>query len=78
MTSERAHAILDPAGEPGTYLAGLLDQWLATHPDIVTALTGNAKTLAVWDEDEVTVAYLLGMTYTEQIPRPKLKPTLAF
>jgi inosine-uridine nucleoside N-ribohydrolase len=76
MTPERAHALLDSTGEPGRYLAGLLDQWLAIHHDIVMAVTGNAKTWGVWDE--VTVAYLLGMEQVQQIHRPKLKPDLSF
>lgn len=75
MTSERAHALLD-ATDPGRYLAGLLDQWLATHHDLVMSATGDAKTWAVWDE--VTVAYLLGMTQAEQIRRPVMKPDLTF
>ena len=76
LTSQRAHAVLDPAGEPGRYLAGLLDQWLATRREIVVAITGDAKSWPVWDE--VTVAHLLGMTRSESLSRPKLKPDLHF
>ena len=76
LTSQRAHAVLDPADAPGHYLAGLLDQWLAAHRDVVVAITGDAKSWPVWDE--VTVGYLLGMTRSESVPRPKLKPDLLF
>jgi purine nucleosidase len=76
LTSERAHAVLDPAGEPGRYLAGLLDDWLAKHRDVVVQVTGNAKVWPVWDE--VTVGYMLGMAHAEQRPRPKLRPDLSF
>lgn len=76
LTSQRAHAVLDPAGEPGRYLAGLLDHWLATRREIVVAITGDAQSWPVWDE--VTVAHLLGMTQSESLSRPKLKPDLHF
>lgn len=76
MTSERAHAVLDPAGAPGRYLAGLFDQWVGAHRDIVAKVTGNAKQWPVWDE--VTVAYMLGMAKADQRPRPKLRPDLSF
>jgi len=76
MTSEKAHALLDAAGAPGRYLAGLLDQWLATHREIVVAITGDMKRWPVWDE--VTVAYLLNMTRSEHRPRPGLMPDLQF
>jgi inosine-uridine nucleoside N-ribohydrolase len=76
MTPERAHALLDPTGEPGRYLAGLLDQWLAAHRDLAMTVTGDARTWAVWDE--VTIAYLLGMAQVQQIHRSKLKPDLSF
>ncbi len=69
MTSARAHALLDPAGAPGSYLAGLLDQWFSKHPGIVRGVTGDPEVWPVWDE--VTVAYLLGFAQTEQRPRPK-------
>ncbi len=71
MTSERAHAILDSAGDPGRYLAGLLDGWIAKNRDIVVQVTGDEKLWAVWDE--VTVAHMLGMTKTEQHERPNLR-----
>ena len=76
LTSVRAHAILDPAGDSGRYLAGLLDDWLAKHRDIVVQVTGDAKVWPVWDE--VTVAHLLGMTKSDKRPRPKLRPDLTF
>jgi inosine-uridine nucleoside N-ribohydrolase len=76
MTSEHAHALLDPDGAPGRYLAGLLDQWLAKRSDVVMQVTNNAKVWPVWDE--VTVAQLLGLTKTEQHSRPKLRSDLTF
>ena len=76
MTSNRAHTILDPAGDPGHYLAGLLDEWLAKNPKIAVQVTGDEKLWAVWDE--VVVAHMLGMTKTEQHERPKLRADLSF
>ena len=76
LTSARAHALLDPAGDPGRYLAGLLDQWFAAHRDTVVSVTGNPAVWPVWDE--VTVANMLGMTKSEDRLRPKLLPDLSF
>jgi inosine-uridine nucleoside N-ribohydrolase len=76
LTSERAHSILDPAGAPGRYLAGLLDDWFAKHSDVVARVTGNPKVWPVWDE--VTVAHMLGFTKAEQRARPKMLPNLSF
>jgi inosine-uridine nucleoside N-ribohydrolase len=76
MTSERAHAILDPAGDPGRYLAGLLDKWLANSRDVVMHVTGDPTRWSVWDE--VVVAHMLGMTKAERHTRPKLREDLSF
>jgi inosine-uridine nucleoside N-ribohydrolase len=76
MTSARAHALLDRTGNPGRYLAGLLDDWFAKHRDVVQQVTGDAKIWPVWDE--VTVAHLLGMTTAERRARPKLRTDLTF
>lgn len=76
LTSKRAHAILDPTGDPGRYLAGLLDEWLAKHRPIVMQMTGDEKIWPVWDE--VTVAHMLGMTKAERHARPKLRADLSF
>ena len=76
LTSARAHAVLDPAGAPGRYLAGLLDDWLAKHRDVVLSVTGDAKLWPVWDE--VTMAHLLGMTSEDERSRPTLRPDLSF
>ncbi|HUL80628.1 MAG TPA: nucleoside hydrolase [Gammaproteobacteria bacterium] len=76
MTSERAHALLEPAGDSGRYLAQLLDEWLATRKGLVEQLMGDAKSWPVWDE--VTVAHLLGMTTVEHRTRPMLGADLAF
>jgi purine nucleosidase len=76
MTSSRAHTILDPAGDPGQYLAGLLDEWLAKNPKLAAQVTGDEKLWGVWDE--VAVAHMLGMTKTEQHARPKLHADLSF
>ncbi len=76
LTSVKAHSILDPAGDPGRYLAGLLDEFMAKKPDVVASVTGDPKLWPVWDE--VTVAHMLGMTRAEMRPRPKLRPDLSF
>jgi inosine-uridine nucleoside N-ribohydrolase len=74
MTSDRAHALLEPAGDPGRYLARFLDQWLTTNSVIVQLVMGDTKHWPVWDE--VTVAHLLGMTTVAPRARPTLGPEL--
>jgi inosine-uridine nucleoside N-ribohydrolase len=76
MTSDRAHALLEPAGAKGQYLARVFDQWLLASSTIVQQVMGDTKSWPVWDE--VTVAYLLGMTTIEHRARPKLGTALAF
>lgn len=76
MTAKHAHAALDESGASGHYLAGLLDHWLATQRQIVVQVTGRTDSWPVWDE--VTVAYLLGMSRSQVHPRPKLRPDLSF
>jgi inosine-uridine nucleoside N-ribohydrolase len=76
LTSQRAHAILDPTGKPGQYLAGLLDDWFSKHSDVTKAVTGDPKVWPVWDE--VTVGYMLGFAKADKRPRPKLRPDLSF
>jgi inosine-uridine nucleoside N-ribohydrolase len=76
MTSERAHTILDPAGDPGHYLAGLFDEGVPKNRDIVVQVNGDEKLWGVWDE--VVVAHMLGMTKTERHARPKLRADLSF
>ena len=76
LTSAGAHQILDPTGAAGQYLAGLLDRWFLEHGEVTAQVTGDARVWPVWDE--VTVAYLLGMTKQETRPRPKLRDDLSF
>jgi purine nucleosidase len=76
MTSEQAHAALDRSGAPGRYLAHLFDDWLRTRSDLVGQVMGDTKHWPVWDE--VTVAYVLGMTTQMPRDRPALRSDLSF
>lgn len=76
LNSARAHAVLDPAGKPGRYLAGLLDQWLTARPKVAQDVTGDPTRWPVWDE--VTTAYMLGLTKAERRNRPKLRNDFTF
>ncbi len=76
MTRERAHALMDPRGEAGAYLAGLLDWWLEAQPKVVRDVTGRSDAWPIWDE--IATAHLLGLTRTETLPRPYLLDNLDF
>ena len=73
MTPTRARQIL---GGRGDALSSLLDDWLARNGKLAVALTGAPDTIAIWDE--VTVAFLLGLTRQEARPRPRLRDDLTF
>jgi inosine-uridine nucleoside N-ribohydrolase len=76
MTREKAHTLLDGHGPGGAYLAQELDNWLTRSPNVAQTVTGNSRTWPIWDE--VTVAYMLGMTTTRTYPRPTLGDDLRF
>jgi inosine-uridine nucleoside N-ribohydrolase len=73
MTPTRARQLL---GGRGDALSSLLDDWLARNGKLAVTLTGAPDTIAIWDE--VTVAFLLGLTRQETRPRPRLRDDLTF
>jgi len=69
MTAPHALQLFSGRGSSGTYLAGLFTDWLKKRPDLV-AKVGAGGVWPIWDE--VTLAYLLGLTTQEKHPRPKM------
>jgi purine nucleosidase len=63
-------------GDRGAALSAHLEDWLGRNGPLATRLTGAADTAPVWDE--VTVAFLLGLTCSEVRPRPRLRDDLTF
>jgi inosine-uridine nucleoside N-ribohydrolase len=76
MTPARARRLFDGRGEPGPTLIKSLEEWLARNGKLAEKLTGSPGTWPIWDE--VTTAYLLGLTRTETHPRPRLRDDLTF
>ena len=76
MTRTRAHALLDGLGSPAPDLVALLEGWLARNARLAEETTGSPDTCSIWDE--VTVAYLRGLTRSETHPRPALRDDLTF
>lgn len=76
MTRESARQRLGRTGPAGESLVALLERWLENHRGIVTRITGDENAWPIWDE--VTVAYLLGLTRTRTVPRPTLRDNLSF
>ncbi|HZS50500.1 MAG TPA: nucleoside hydrolase [Bryobacterales bacterium] len=76
MTREKARELFYPRGAPGVYLANILISWLDDNGDLVRSITGNRNAWPVWDE--VTVAYLLGLTKSRVHPRPVLRDDMTF
>ena len=76
MTAARARDLFQRDAEPGRTLANLLQGWLEKNGETARSITGSAATLPIWDE--VTVAYLLGMTTSKTYPRPGLRDDMTF
>jgi inosine-uridine nucleoside N-ribohydrolase len=76
MTPETAHRFLDPCGAAGKALANRLDAWLGANGPLAARETGSKNAWPIWDE--VTTAYLLGLTEQDEHPRPKLRDDLTF
>jgi hypothetical protein len=70
MSVETARQRLGAAGDVGAALIGDLERWLNGNRELVGKTTGNPKSWPIWDE--ITVAHLLGLTESEQLPRPVL------
>ena len=75
MTAARARAS-SRAATSRAALANLLQGWLEKNGETARSITGSAATLPIWDE--VTVAYLLGMTTSKTYPRPGLRDDMTF
>lgn len=76
MTREQARASIGRRGRAGYGLAESLVDWLDRHPALALESGGDRDAWPIWDE--VTVAYLLGLTRSETRPRPTLSPDLSF
>jgi len=76
LTRERAREMFASHGATGEYLVGLLERWLDRDPAFTRQVTGQPDTWVIWDE--VTTAYLLGMTRADVRPRPRLRADLSF
>jgi inosine-uridine nucleoside N-ribohydrolase len=75
LTRAEAAALMRSHGPIGEYLYSLFDQWLEQQADLVAHVVAPA-TWVVWDE--VVVAYVLGMTNGNEVPRPQLQSSLSF
>ena len=76
MTPDRAHTLLSTLGDPAPLLLNRFDSWIAQNAKLVQKETGSTIVWPIWDE--VTTAYLLGMTTVESRPRPRLRDDLGF
>lgn len=76
MTGARARNLLERGAEPGPTLANLLQSWLDKHGELARKVSGSSSTWPIWDE--VTTAYLLGMTTSKTYPRPRLRDDMTF
>ncbi len=76
MTGAKARNLFERGAEPGRTLANLLQSWLDKNGETARSITGSAATWPIWDE--VTVAYLLGMTTSKTYPRPGLRDDMTF
>lgn len=77
MTTARARERLVPEGGwLGGALCVALGTYLANNPETALRITGSRESLPIWDE--VTVAFLLGMTQVDEHPRPTLRDDATF
>jgi purine nucleosidase len=71
LSKDECRQLLGDNGPVGEYLIDLHRSFVDENPDMAVEATGKADTWPIWDE--VTLAYLLGDTQTEDLPRPVLK-----
>jgi purine nucleosidase len=76
MDRAQAKALFEARGAPGRYLSGLFTRWLDEHAELCKNETGNANAWPVWDQ--VTVAYLMGLTRQDVHPRPDMGEDMKF
>jgi len=70
-TPETARKAIGGDSLGSKYLCAILERWIADNPKLVEEASGKPGHWPIWDE--VTVAYLLGMTTSEERPRPVLR-----
>jgi inosine-uridine nucleoside N-ribohydrolase len=75
LTRSAAESLMSPHGELGEYLNSLFAGWLDVQAALVAQIVAP-DTWVIWDE--VVVAYALGMTRGEEVPRPRLQSDLSF
>lgn len=76
MTRTRARELFLGRGVAGRYLADVHAAWLDRDPQFVQSVTGSRDMWPIWDQ--VTLAYLLGMTESVSYPRPALRDDMRF
>jgi inosine-uridine nucleoside N-ribohydrolase len=76
MGTQKARSLFQGGEESGSFLATLLDDWLAKNGPMAESVTGSRSSWPIWDE--VVTAYLLGLTKTETRPRPRLRDDVTF
>lgn len=76
VTREGSLSLFASAGAAGRYLTGLHAAWLDSEPALCEGITGSRDAWPVWDQ--VTVAYLLGLTQSKKFPRPALRDDIIF
>lgn len=76
MTRHSAESLFGDKGASGSYLAEMLISWLDNNGRIAESVVGDADEWPMWDE--VTVAYVLGLTEQQTYPRPRLRDDMTF
>jgi len=76
MTRDKAKNVFAGQGASGVYISNLLVSWLDNNRRIADVVTGDPDSWPVWDE--VTMAYILGLTAQETYPRPVLRDDMTF
>ena len=76
MTRQHARALFAQRGPAGLYLISFLSNWLDKNADFCQKVTGSRDTWPIWDQ--VTIAYLLGLTRSQNYPRPTLRDDMRF
>jgi len=76
MTRDKAKNVFAGQGASGVYISNLLVSWMDNNRRIADVVTGDPDSWPVWDE--VTMAYILGLTAQETYPRPVLRDDMTF
>jgi inosine-uridine nucleoside N-ribohydrolase len=76
LTNAQIHALLSDRHEPGATLLRQWETWWARRAKNPPVGSSRTDDWTIWDE--VTVAYLLGLTETATYPRPRLRDDLTF